>query len=164
MCSALAHSQVQDHRWDSVVPPAPLTASRAVAPESDRVHILLAEDVGFDARDFRRKLRDWSVPHAISLVKDGEAAIDRLYNAVEGYAPLPNVVVLDLKLPKANGIQVLSFVRGCPELVHLPVVVWTTSDAPFDMSVADDLHVDAYMLKRDPAARIRRTLAGVLKL
>ena len=134
-----------------------------VGPEGDRVHILLAEDMGFDARDFRRKLRGWPVPHAISLVKDGEAAIGRLHDAAQGYAPLPDIVVLDLKMPRANGLQVLSFIRGCPALSALPVVVWTTSDAPFDQSMAGDLKVDAYLLKRETAARTRCILNEVLR-
>jgi len=123
----------------------------------------MAEDSRFDERDFRRKLRDWSRPHEIMVASDGEKAIDHLVASIgPAGASSFDIAILDLNMPRANGIQVLSFIRQNPGLARMPVIVWTTSDSPFDVAMSQDLRVDAYLLKRAKATMLRKTMDGLL--
>ena len=121
------------------------------------LRIFIAEDSRFDLRDFERKIATWTTPTLIASVTDGEAAVKWLMRAAET-GRFPDLVVLDLNMPRAGGIQVLSFIRNSPELRSLPVMVWTTSDSPFDIGLAKDLHVDGYLLKRDTARELQAAI------
>ncbi len=107
------------------------------------IHILLAEDCRFAARAFRRHLRDWDRPFTLTIATDGEVAC----NIVTAADPLPDIAVLDLKMPKYSGIEVLRRIRASVRLADLPCIVLTTSDSPFDKSECDALGADAYLLK-----------------
>ncbi len=113
--------------------------------------ILLVEDDPNDVLLIQRAFRKANLANAVQVVGDGEAAI--VYLAGEGpYAdreryPLPMLILLDLKLPRKSGLEVLIWLRRRPELKHLPVVVLSPSHETPDMSRANDLGANFYISK-----------------
>ena len=113
--------------------------------------ILLVEDNPDDVALFRRAMHKAALDYSLQEVGDGEAAI--AYLSGEGiYAdrsnyPLPRLVLLDLKLPRKSGHEVLEWLRDQPELRRLPVVVLTTSREVSDINRAYDLYVNSYLVK-----------------
>ncbi|UCD56442.1 MAG: response regulator [Candidatus Hydrogenedentota bacterium] len=113
--------------------------------------ILLVEDDENDVRLIQRALRKGDVPNPIEVVRDGERALDYLFAQGE-YAdrdryPLPSLVLLDLKLPKYSGHEVLERIKGEPVLRRLPVVVLTSSTESADINRAYDLGANSYLVK-----------------
>ena len=112
--------------------------------------ILLAEDSPADAEMAIDALREANLANPIVHVEDGIEAMDYLLrrgkfaNRVEG---LPAVILLDIKMPRMDGIEVLREVRGSDALKHLPVVVLTSSREETDLARSWDLGVNAYVVK-----------------
>jgi len=113
--------------------------------------VLLVEDNIDHAELVTRNLNNYQVANQIMHVKDGEAALDYLFRrghyAVPGTAPAPDVVLLDLRLPKISGLEVLKQIRQSTEHRSLPVVVLTTSNADEDIFQAYDNQVNSYLVK-----------------
>jgi CheY-like chemotaxis protein len=110
-------------------------------------NILLAEDSPMDVELTLEALQEH---HNISVVEDGEAALDYLYRrgAYAGREPgNPDLILLDLKLPKLNGLQVLEQIKKCELLRTVPVVVLTSSKEQPDLRTAYDLGANAYVVK-----------------
>ena len=113
--------------------------------------ILLVEDNLDHAELIMRNMKDFKVANRIVHLEDGEAALDYLYGKGE-YADrehfsLPHLMLLDLRLPKVDGLQVLKEVK-CSELLRaLPVVVLTTSDSERDLAMAYEYHANSYLTK-----------------
>lgn len=108
--------------------------------------ILLVEDNTFDAKVFRRTLREAKVENPITVVSDGVEAL----TVLRTHPDIDNddlVVVTDLNMPRINGIDLLEEIRGDAAFSHLPVFVITTSDAPTDREKAYELGVEGYILK-----------------
>lgn len=115
------------------------------------IHILLVEDDPAHAEIVRRNLGDFRVANRIVHVEDGQAALDYLYRA-NGYAdpaqsPRPDLVLLDLRLPKVDGLEVLQRIKADPDLRRIPVVVLTTSRAELDMVGAYAQGAGSYLVK-----------------
>ena len=93
-------------------------------------------------------LRKGDVPCRISLVRDGEEAMEFLLRQ-DKYrrAPQPDLILLDLNLPKKSGRDVLAEVRAAPRLARVPVVVLTSSRSHQEILEAEDLHVESYLTK-----------------
>ncbi len=113
--------------------------------------ILLVEDNPDHAELVIRNMEDFKVANRIVHVDDGDAALNYLYGKDE-YAdrkrfPLPHLMLLDLRLPKVDGLQVLKEVKGSETLRALPVVVLTTSDAERDLAMAYEFHANSYLTK-----------------
>jgi two-component system, chemotaxis family, response regulator Rcp1 len=112
------------------------------------MEILLVEDSLVDARLTMGALKKGQVPHRLTLVRDGAEAMEFLRQ--EGRfarAPRPDLMLLDLHLPKKDGLEVLSEVKTDYDLKSIPIVVLTASDANEDMQKCELLHVDAYINK-----------------
>jgi two-component system, chemotaxis family, response regulator Rcp1 len=112
------------------------------------MEILLVEDGLMDARVTIEALRDGNVQHRLTLVRDGEEAIQFLRQ--EGRfarAPKPDLVLLDLMLPKRNGLEVLAELRSDLSLKDLPVVVLTASEHEEDRTQCELFQVDCYIQK-----------------
>ncbi len=108
------------------------------------LRILLVEDLGADALLFREAMRDAGIDGDLVLAHDGQEALDLLRDRA---GRLPDLVLLDLNLPKVGGRQVLDEVRRDPRLHALPVVVLTTSSSPYDVAFAYRHHANAYVRK-----------------
>ncbi len=112
--------------------------------------ILLAEDSPADAEMAIDALREANLANPIVHVEDGIEAMDYLLrrgkfaNRAEG---LPAVILLDIKMPRMDGIEVLREVRGSDALKHLPVVVLTSSREETDLAISWNLGVNAYVVK-----------------
>jgi CheY-like chemotaxis protein len=112
------------------------------------MEILLIEDDLEDAGLTIEALRKGEVPCRISLVRDGEEAMDFLHRkAMYRRAPQPDLILLDLNLPKKSGREVLTEVRGDDRLSIVPVVVLTSSHTHQDILQSENLRVESYMTK-----------------
>ena len=85
----------------------------------------------------------------ILRVADGEAALDYLARSGDGVAARPRLILLDLRLPKIDGIDFLRTVKAKPELAAIPVVVLTTSSSKSDVERAYQHHANSYLVKPD---------------
>lgn len=114
-------------------------------------NILYAEDDPNDVTIFRIAFKRATLPHTLHCVEDGEVAMEWL--AGEGsYAdrakhPAPDVIILDLKMPRKNGFDVLEWMRGRKEFEGLPVIVLSSSDMPNDVQRAYALGATMYFVK-----------------
>jgi CheY-like chemotaxis protein len=113
--------------------------------------ILLAEDSKHDVLAVKRSWALHDIPNELIVVRDGEECLDYLNQrgkyAHPANAPYPGVLLLDINMPKVNGLEVLRQVRNDPVLSHLPVVVLTTSKRDEDVMESYDLNVNAYVAK-----------------
>jgi two-component system, response regulator len=107
------------------------------------VEILLVEDSEDDAELTMRAIRSNKIANRIELVRDGVEALTDL----ESDRPLPRLVLLDLKLPRMNGLDVLRRIRGNPKTRVLPIVVLTSSREEPDIAAAYELGVNSYIVK-----------------
>ena len=112
------------------------------------VEILLVEDNPGDVRLTQEAFKDRKIVNHLSVVHDGLEAVAFLRRQ-EGYeeAPRPDVILLDLNLPKMNGRDVLAEIKADTDLRRIPVVVLTTSDAEEDILGTYDLHANSYITK-----------------
>jgi CheY-like chemotaxis protein len=112
--------------------------------------ILLAEDNANDVELTMTALRENHVANEVTVVRDGAEALDYLFKR-NAYAHRtggnPAVLLLDLKMPKVDGIEVLRQVKGDPQLRTIPVVVLTSSREEQDLARTYDLGVNAYVVK-----------------
>jgi len=112
--------------------------------------ILLVEDNPNDAELTLEALAEHNLANGVELVKDGEAALDYLYRRgafVDRGKESPVVVLLDLKLPKVDGLEVLRTIKADDQLKFIPVVVLTSSREERDMIESYRLGVNAYVVK-----------------
>ncbi len=112
------------------------------------IDVLLVEDDPGDELMTREAFEDNKIGNTLHVVRDGEEALDFLYRrgAHEG-APRPDLVLLDLNLPKYDGRQVLEKIKSDADLTDIPVVVLTTSAAEEDILRSYKLHANAYVTK-----------------
>lgn len=112
------------------------------------VEILLIEDSPGDVRLTQEVLREGRINNHLNVVEDGERAIAFLrQKAPYNNAPLPDLVLLDLNLPRKNGQEVLEIIKGDATLKHIPVIVLTTSQAEEDILNAYELQANCYINK-----------------
>lgn len=116
----------------------------------EQVKILLVEDSPLDAELTIRALKDGKLANTVEWVKDGQQALDYLFQ--EGsYAGrtgnMPQLVLLDLKMPRVSGIEVLRAVKADPRTRKIPVVVMTSSQEERDIAESYDLGVNSYVVK-----------------
>ena len=112
------------------------------------VEILLIEDNAGDIRLTIDALKEGRVLNHINIVKDGEEAMDYLKKQGKYLESLvPDIILLDLNLPKMNGLQVLQEIKNSAVLKKIPVVILTSSAADEDVINAYDNHVNCYIRK-----------------
>jgi len=115
------------------------------------VNILLVEDDPAHAEIVRRNLKTFRVANKLVLVEDGQAALDYLFRQA-AYAdpktsPRPDLILLDLRLPKVDGLEVLRRIKEDADLKRVPTVVLTTSGAESDMVKAYANGAGSYLVK-----------------
>ncbi len=115
------------------------------------VLVMLVEDNVDHAELVMRTLTEHRVANRIRHFVDGQTALDYLLRH-EPYtdpaaSPRPHVILLDLRLPRVDGLEVLKTIKETDELRHIPVVVLTTSEAERDVARAYDNHANSYLVK-----------------
>jgi len=113
----------------------------------NRMEILLVEDNQGDVVLTKRALKSGKVLHNLHVAIDGEAALAFLHDVEYGRAPRPDLIVLDLNLPKVNGREVLEKIKSNDALASIPVVVLTTSKAEEDILKTYELHANSFITK-----------------
>ena len=122
------------------------------------IAILLAEDSPGDVRLTREALKEARIMNALHVVEDGIEAMEFLRKTGKHTdAPLPDLILLDLNMPRMDGREVLAEIKKDENLMRIPVVVLTTSKAEEDIVRSYSLHANAYVTK--PVG-----LAGFLKV
>lgn len=112
------------------------------------IKILLVEDNPADAKLAAEALKDARVPNELTVVTDGVQAIDYLNkNGAYSEAPRPELILLDLNLPKKNGFDVLKVLKSNPALRSIPVVILTTSKAEEDIAKSYSLNANCFITK-----------------
>jgi two-component system response regulator len=117
----------------------------------ERIEILLAEDSPSDAEMTQRALRKFNLANRLHWVKDGAEALDFLFcrgaYADRDPARLPRLLLLDIKMPKVDGIEVLRQVKADARACVIPVVVMTSSNEEQDVLESYRLGVNSYIVK-----------------
>jgi len=112
------------------------------------VQILLVEDDPGDVLITTEALEDGKLLHELTVIANGEEALAYLRREGEhAGAPTPDLVLLDLNLPRVDGREVLRAVKSDPSLARIPVIVLTTSESEEDVIRTYDLHANAYVTK-----------------
>lgn len=112
------------------------------------VHILLVEDNEGDILITKEALVEGPVESKISITRDGKQAIDFLnQTGIYGDTELPDLILLDINLPKKNGQEVLHFIKTSSELKHIPVIMLTTSSSRKDINQSYNNFVNCYITK-----------------
>ena len=113
--------------------------------------ILLVEDDPAHAEIVRRNFVNFRMANRLMHVADGQLALDYLFRRGEFQdqykSPRPNLILLDLRLPKVDGLEVLTTIKANADLAHIPVVVLTTSAGEADMAKAYGSHANSYLVK-----------------
>ena len=110
--------------------------------------ILMVEDNPADVCLTREAFRNGEIRNNLNVARDGVEAIDYLHRRGRfPDAPRPDLILLDLNLPRKNGREVLAEIKSDPSLMRIPVVVLTTSRAENDVLKTYDLHANCYVVK-----------------
>jgi CheY-like chemotaxis protein len=120
-------------------------------PNRHPITVLLVEDDLDDIFMVQRAFKKAHIPNPLQIVTDGEQATAYLHG--EGkYAdrqlhPLPHLIVMDIKMPRRNGFEMLEWIKNDSHLRRIPVVIVSSSDEPSDINRAYELGANAYMVK-----------------
>ncbi|MBD2766543.1 response regulator [Hymenobacter sp. BT664] len=111
--------------------------------------VLLVEDDIFDTMTAQKSFAKFNVPHQLHTAFNGEEALDLLLgrNGVEAIRPLPEVILLDLNMPRMNGIEFLTELRSTDQFQDIPVFITTTSSMDVDRLSTEKLGVSGYIVK-----------------
>jgi len=113
-----------------------------------KIDVLLVEDNPGDVRLTQEALREGKVAVNLNVARDGIEAVDFLYRRGKFEdAPRPELILLDLNLPRRNGREVLSQIKADPDLRSIPIVVMTTSSADQDVETAYSLNANCFITK-----------------
>jgi CheY-like chemotaxis protein len=117
-------------------------------PPVQPARILLVEDSPSDVRLTEKVMADARIANELHVVGDGVDALDFLYRrASYADAPMPDMILLDLNLPRKDGREVLQTIKADDTLKHIPVVVLTTSREEADVLQSYELHASSYIAK-----------------
>ena len=129
--------------------------------------VLLVEDIDDDILIMKMACKRTGIPHLLQVVTDGAMALDYLSGngiyADRPVYPMPDVVFLDIKMPKRDGLEVLRWIRSQPGLRNLPVVMLTASTQKSDVDRAYELGVTSYLEKLSNPAEFGQGVRVILK-
>lgn len=115
------------------------------------ITVLLVEDDDGHAEIVRRNFEDSMMANTLMRVADGQAALDYLYRRNDfsdpAKSPRPGIILLDLRMPKVDGLAVLKTIKTDASLSSIPVVILTTSQAELDIAKAYESHANSYLVK-----------------
>jgi two-component system, chemotaxis family, response regulator Rcp1 len=127
--------------------------------------ILLVEDSPSDIRLTQEALKDTKIPHELFVVNDGEQAMAYLFECKErGASHLPQVILLDLNMPKKNGHEVLAEIKEVSDFSHVPVILLTVSHQDRDINEALSLRMNYYLQKPVESERLAVLLNAISDL
>lgn len=129
------------------------------------LEILLIEDNDGDVFLFKESFKSIKKrPFNLSVCRDGEEAMDFLHRSERfSNAPVPNLIFLDLNLPKINGLEILKEIKESMALKSIPVIVFTSSDSDKDIKKSYDYHANCYIRKPISIEKFREIAAGIEK-
>lgn len=112
------------------------------------IHILLVEDNEGDILLTTEAIKDGKIANEISVANDGEKGIDFLKARINNpKAGLPDLIILDVNLPKKNGHEVLEYIKTNPDLKQIPVIMLTTSSSITDINASYKNHANCFITK-----------------
>jgi CheY-like chemotaxis protein len=127
------------------------------APASTPAHplkkVLLVEDLEDDIVLFQVISEKCGIPHTLEIKEDGQAAMDHLQSLPPG--DLPAIVLLDMKMPKASGLEVLGWIRKQERFSAMPVIMFTSSSDPDDITKALTLGANSFITKTGSMDQLR---------
>lgn len=119
--------------------------------QGEPIVILMAEDDPAHAEIVRRNLESCRLANRLEHVMDGQQALDYLYRrhawSDPGQSPRPGLILLDLRMPRIDGLEVLKTIKSDSDLANIPVVILTTSAAEADVARAYSSHANSYLVK-----------------
>ena len=130
-------------------------------PNEDAYHILLVEDDSVDVKTVQRAFRENNITNQLTLAGNGEEALHKLRSGEVSTQRL--LILLDINMPRMNGIEFLKELRADPKLQQLSVVVLTTSNDDRDRIEAYRMNVAGYILKPVTFTRFVKTMANLNK-
>ena len=116
----------------------------------EQVEILMVEDSSLDAELMMRAMKSGGLANRLLWVKDGQEALDFLFRQGEFASredSVPRLVLLDLKMPRVDGIEVLQAIKADEKTKRIPVVIMTSSQEERDVAQSYDLGVNSYVVK-----------------
>ncbi|WP_099098825.1 response regulator [Tenacibaculum agarivorans] len=123
-----------------------------------RLNVLLIEDHFIEIMKFKKTVSFAEIQHSITEAKDGAEA----FKILEDKSRMPDLILLDLNMPKMSGVEFLSILKNSEELRHIPTVILTTSDNQKDLEECYRLGISGYILKplkyKDYATKIEAVL------
>lgn len=124
--------------------------------------VLHVEDNAGDVRLVAEALKESGILHEAYVVHDGSQAFEFLRRQGPFFdAPRPDLILLDLNLPRKGGREVLAEIKSDPELKSIPVVVFTTSASPMDVNEAYELHANCYVIKPVDLQALFETIGAI---
>lgn len=118
------------------------------AASSRKPVIMLVEDNPADLRLTQEVFEEAAFEHQLLVARDGEQALAMLHQTPpHADLPLPDIVLLDLNIPRKNGLEVLRVLKQDPRLRRIPVLILSTSRAESDFAAAYDAHANAFVTK-----------------
>lgn len=111
------------------------------------IRLLLVEDSQSDVRLIKEALKEAGAAVQLTVARDGVEAMQMLRQSELGYTHRPDLILLDLNLPRKNGREVLAEVKSSPNLKHIPVVVMTSSESDDDVAQCYALNANCYVTK-----------------
>lgn len=128
------------------------------------LRLLHVEDNDGDVRLVREALRETGIAVEVYVVPDGSQAMDFLRREAEFTgAQRPDLILLDLNLPRKGGREVLAEIKQDPALKSIPIVILTTSTAPLDIAEAYQLHANCYVTKPVGLQELFETISAISK-
>jgi chemotaxis family two-component system response regulator Rcp1 len=126
------------------------------------IAILLVEDNPGDARLVREALKSAGIDSLLTVARDGEEALDLLRGIrPAGEAVRPDLILLDLNLPRKDGRELLAEIKQDPSLQRIPVVVLTSSAAAQDVRTAYELQANSYIVKQVSLEEFTKAIASI---
>jgi CheY-like chemotaxis protein len=125
------------------------------------IEILLVEDAIGDVELTLEALEEGRIANRVEVAADGEVAMKYLERSLAGTVPRPDLILLDLNLPRLDGREVLEELKRRPEFLRIPVIVLTSSKAQEDILRAYDLHANSYVTKPVIADEFIRAVRGL---
>lgn len=125
----------------------------------DALDVLLVEDDEVDVMNVQRSFRKNDVPHRLRIASDGLQALEMLRNNV---TPIPQVILLDINMPRMGGLEFLHELRSDPRLQSIAVFIMSTSDNSIDKEAAYQYNVAGYIVKPLSAEKFNQAISKLV--